>query len=381
MNKHVVHIGQNTGAKVLSKQQKQFNNLIKKIDKQRQTLDTIAQEFPRLHQRFESEITPLIRSYQSQRAELVRVFDHAFRSGNFRKRENDKLKHLIIEIGFELIDGHGFDDLKPIYDLYNDQPFDEEKAEMLAENQEMAREMFKNIMGIELDDEELDLENPENMMGAIHEKMQVLEAEAEERARKAEERRAKKPKTEKQLAKEAKKAEEAKNLSKSVKDVYMALVKAFHPDREPDETERNRKTAIMQEVTSAYENNDLLSLLQLQLKFEQIDQDHLDQMSEDRLKYYIKILKEQAMQLEDEIEERQETFRMTIGFQPFIDMNPVTIDYALTADARTLKNLVKDTKSDVAAFKNTDILRSFLKEFKIPKAQQMPNFFDFPDDF
>ncbi len=45
----------------------------------------------------------------------------------------------------------------------------------------------------------------------------------------------------------------------------------LHPDREPDEAERVRKTELMQRVNEAYSKKDLLQLVALQLEIEQID--------------------------------------------------------------------------------------------------------------
>ena len=61
---------------------------------------------------------------------------------------------------------------------------------------------------------------------------------------------------------------------------YLDLVKTFHPDRELDEAEKIRKTAIMQRVTDAYEKNDLLVLLELQLEFERIDAQSLNSIAQ-----------------------------------------------------------------------------------------------------
>jgi hypothetical protein len=47
------------------------------------------------------------------------------------------------------------------------------------------------------------------------------------------------------------------------------LVAALHPDREPDEQERKRKTELMQRVNTSYGKKYLLLLLELQLEIEQ----------------------------------------------------------------------------------------------------------------
>ena len=57
----------------------------------------------------------------------------------------------------------------------------------------------------------------------------------------------------------------------------------------------------MQRVNQAYDANDLLTLLGLQLEIEQIDAAHLSSISAERLAHYNQILSEQLTQLEAEL--------------------------------------------------------------------------------
>jgi len=51
-----------------------------------------------------------------------------------------------------------------------------------------------------------------------------------------------------------------------LREVYRALVRQLHPDREPDPERRLQKTALMQKVNEAYRNHDLPTLLDLQVE-------------------------------------------------------------------------------------------------------------------
>ncbi|MFT4510396.1 hypothetical protein [Caballeronia sp. 15711] len=75
----------------------------------------------------------------------------------------------------------------------------------------------------------------------------------------------------------------------------------MHPDREINPQERERKTALMQMANQAYRKNSLLQSMELQLALEQIDQSVINNIGEDRLKHYNKILKEQVGELDHEI--------------------------------------------------------------------------------
>ena len=78
-----------------------------------------------------------------------------------------------------------------------------------------------------------------------------------------------------------------------MREVYRKLASALNPDRESDPIERERKTALMQRVNQDYARNNLLELMELQLELEHIDQDALKNISQDRLKHYNAIMKEQ----------------------------------------------------------------------------------------
>ncbi|MDR6450169.1 hypothetical protein J2794_006309 [Paraburkholderia terricola] len=65
----------------------------------------------------------------------------------------------------------------------------------------------------------------------------------------------------------------------------------MHSDRETDPQDRDRNTALMQRANQANSKNSLLHLLELQLELENIDQSAINNIGEDRLKHYNKILK------------------------------------------------------------------------------------------
>ncbi len=83
--------------------------------------------------------------------------------------------------------------------------------------------------------------------------------------------------------------------------VYRKLASALHPDREPDHAERLRKTILMTRVNTANDNNDLLTLLRLQLEVEQINPETIAALATDQLRPYNKILNEQLRVLNSEL--------------------------------------------------------------------------------
>lgn len=359
---------------VLTPAQKEFNRLTKKIEMLRLKVKSIAAKTQYMHTVLQVELLPLVKKFDELRADMVRLLDNYLQNTNFNATEKKKIKHLIREQLFELIE-KGFDDLKPIYERYNNQSFEEAESDLDLVTSEMMRSMASMMFGIEIDPD-ADVSTPEKMQAYVDQK--ITEKEAAEQATKAakEERRRQKPLTEKQQAaekkrqeKEQKKQEEANKITKSVRDVYTDLVKAFHPDLEQDETEKARKTAIMKDITAAYEENDLLKLLQLQLQLERIDQAHLEGLAEDRLKLFNKVLRAQVNELQEQLYVEESALGTLIqrpsgGFSSFHQL-----EWMVQEDKKTVKRGIDDIETDLNNFQDLAKLRAWLKTYRIPPKQ------------
>jgi hypothetical protein len=127
---------------------------------------------------------------------------------------------------------------------------------------------------------------------------------------------------------------EAQQVTQSVREIYRKLASALHPDRQTDAAQREAHTALMQRVNQAYEAQDLLTLLELQLQIEQIDAGHMASASEAKVKHYNKVLGEQLAELKAEIESVEMTFRMEFGLHPGWGLNPAKLGLVLEQTRR-----------------------------------------------
>jgi hypothetical protein len=362
--------------KLLSPQQKEFNRLTQKIEQTREQIQQLDGLGQRLHQRAALEMTPLIEKHQSHRADTVRLLDRMFRNYSFNKTETKKLRHLILEMSFELADA-GFEDLKEIYNFHSpDLDFDLANAETEALNLSRMKEMARSMYDIEFD-EDADIDTVEKLQAYLAGKMAEREAEAAEEPVQASSRRAEKPKNAQQLKAEAKRAaqeekrkQEEKKISQSVREVYMDLVKAFHPDREPDEAEKIRKTAILQRVTAAYEANDLFALLQLQLELERIDDNHLDALADDKLRYFNKSLLSQLSELTDQLWEAERQLAQLANISHFGQFNPKQVEWEFEKNLRDIKKEIKRIKQDLELLRDPAVLKDWLRYYRIEAAEE-----------
>lgn len=318
-----IHITMQGERPVLSKAQKTFNRLIKKINGQKEQLSAWQAMIPLHQQQYASEFAPLLQRYNQHRADLVRLFDQAYEDKALSKTDRNKISHIICTVTAELLAEDDDETFKALYNKYSDTDFDMQTEQ---ENK-VIKSMMEGMLGIHLDDD-VDFSSKEDLMAQVDQQMKKKFAEEEARQEALEERRSKRKKSTRESTRETRREMEQQHVSQSLREVFRKLASALHPDREPDPLERERKTALMQKVNVAYGNKDLLQLLELQLEVEQIDQSALDRIPEDRLKHYNKVLTEQSAELQQELDAVEFSFKARFGFHP---------DDALSPDSSTLR--------------------------------------------
>ena len=350
----------------LSKAQKEFNRLTKRIAKLEKDVATFREAATQLRQRVQTEYRPLQHQHNAQRAALVRLFDRAYDTYKLSRTERSKIVDMIVNACFDLPQ-KGFPEVQPIIDKYAPPPTPAEDEALDAQTSELMKELFSQRFGIEFDPA-VDVSTQEKFQAYVDQKMAEQEAEYAEEERQQEERRAKRKKSPKQQAAEEKKQAEEKNITKAVRTLYMDLVKHLHPDREPDEAEKLRKTELLKQVTTAYEANELLTLLRLQLELQRIDQSHLENLAEDQLRYYNKLLKEQARELDEALYLEQVDLSRFTGKPYYYTTTPASMDYDYQLMKRSIEQKIKDITADVQAMEQDPAaLKAFLKAYKIPK--------------
>ena len=355
----------------LSKGQKTFNALIKQIEQGRAQLAAWEAVETPYKQKYATELMPLFKDSEELQIKMLRCLDNAFTQGNLSKAERRKLAALITDTTQELLLTRDDDEIKAIFNKHSDVDYDDAEAA----NQAELKSTLEDVFGFELDDD-LDLNSPESILE--HAQKKFLEQQAQEDvAHKAwQEQRAKRKKSPKQLAAEAREQVEEQQLRHSIREIYRKLASALHPDRESDPQERERKTALMQRVNQAYDKNNLLLLLQLQLELEQIDQAHINNVSEDRLKHYNKILREQLTELQHEIMRVEGGFMAQTMLDPFAAITPDSVLRNLDAEIISIKRAIRDLKRDLLAFGDIYKLKAWLKTWRQPRGRETVD--DFP---
>jgi hypothetical protein len=360
---------------VLTKLQKQFNNSIQKIDFLKSKIGYVKKEIDQIQVKITSEILPLEKKLIEVQVKEIIYLDALFQQKIFKKRDNDTLSEMIFERTTEFISRTESPELEDIFTRHNDGiSFEEANEEASKKASETLKESFSSIFGMKFDDD-ADLSDPEKFQEYIDQ--QIAANEAEHDARKAN-----KKKTAKQIEKEEKQRQEAKNLNKTSRQIYMELVKAFHPDREKDELEKERKTLLMHRITEANEKDNLFELLRLRLELLGTDFEH---SNDESLKYYVKLLKQQVAELEQEIAELT-SFGQSSFFGPSLyerfgsDQNQ-SLESKFKKEITNLKKIIKDEEKQAPFYKDSIQVKYLIDQHRQEQKSRNRRGFDINDVF
>ncbi|MCF0070661.1 hypothetical protein LZD49_09270 [Dyadobacter sp. CY261] len=337
----ILHIPESE--KPLNKKQKEFNLLSETIEALDRQIAELQEAYEEMARRMPTELDPLIREYQGYRADIVNLWDRAYEAEHFRKAYQTKLAYLITENAYDLIKNHDLTDLKPVFNKYSSVNIDV----LLEEEQAAETTRIKDPTFL------LEIVNETEPEKAFHE----LSA--------SEQHRIKAERREQRMDERIRETQQAKT-TKSVRSVYMELVKTFHPDREADEAEKLRKTETMQRIIRAYQDNNLLDLLKLQMELQQIDSASLENLNKNQLSYYNKILRQQIEELGSQKETLQKRISDVCGL-PYQHANSlVTVIAQFNANINEMKVEIKNIKNLFRHWLVPSQLKAYLKPFQIP---------------
>jgi hypothetical protein len=335
-----------SGATPLGKKQKRFNSLVKTASQLRESLRAWRDSDYQLA-RAGAAHDALIDQRRAAIRALVILFDGYAGDLVFTKIERKQLAAVVTDFARDLLSFSADAELKEIYNRHTRSDFDVERAEEQAEQSRAIQDVLEDH-GYEFDRQFDSLED--------------LEAAAAAQREERDHTRAGKKKSRKQIAAEERKTAAQLQAGKVLQEVYRQLVRALHPDHEQDPAERARKTALMQDVNVAYERADLLALLELQLRFEQLDSAQISGIAEDRLDHFIALLNEQVRQLRDELAAVEHHYRIQLDVFPPRKLPIAYVLACIREDTDTLAHDVARMQHDLKAFRDPASVKAWLRD-------------------
>lgn len=336
------------GAKAtVSPARKKFNTLVKTLEAERARLAAWQETLPLLHQ-LAMEFVPLAQAHDTAQKQLALLLDRAHGHKSMGKRNKDKLEGIICSIAFELLEQGDDAELAALLKKHGG---DDAQQELLDDN------MFADLKAL--------FGDPDAAYAEEEAARQAMEDPRQESGGAQRPHPSKPARPAKASARQLLQEQETAQLKLSVREIYRKLASALHPDREPDEAERVRKTGLMQRVNAAYKKEDLLSLLELQLEVEQIDQAGLDNLPDERIKQYNKVLQGQVTELERDNFAIERTVDMEFNLQSYRRPKPEQALRTLREELEQLRQLQAHDEQELASFQDIKTLKAWLNEVEL----------------
>lgn len=365
-----------------SKEQRQFQRLVTQIELKREQLKGWQAYSLRHNQRICNELEPLRTKLRAGQQQMVALIDELLTRPSEGRRlgrvQRGKLRALLLNLLEGLLEDSRDEALEAMHDRYSDVSHEQVRQSDMRRTQTFLNE----VMGLHID-EDHGASSTEELLQHAHRKLQERAAaeqgQAQERPHHPGARRSKANSTKAQ-AEQARREAAAKEVRQSLREVFRKLVSALHPDREPETEARQRKTLLMQRVNQAYEANDLLTLLGLQLEIEQIDAAKLSSVSRERLSHYNQILREQLTELDLELEHCIAPFRQSRSRSRGRSLTIADVEQELSAACAQLTMVIRELRADLVAFRDPVRLRHMLKHFELePEPDDLEDLEEFVD--
>lgn len=291
-------------------------------------------------------VHPLRATLKQVTRETVFLIDGLLHQKGWSRADQSALKDIACHTAEALLRTNPEDfEIRTIFDRHSSLSFQEMKQEEIEDLKQDAKE----YMGIDLDD--ADIESEEDLIERVYEHMKKDEAREHE------------PSAERRKSPGQQRAESSAQTAKQfLREIYRKLASAVHPDRETDAARRAEKTELMQQINRAYATNDLLTLLEAQLRLELIDPDHVSKISGKRLQQFNRLLSQQLEAAKEELRSLQDAFRMDHGMPHGHAINARDLHLLTQRRARELRAFINQQKRFLEVLANKSATRRWLKE-------------------
>jgi len=285
----------------LTKAQQTFNRLVESIQALRLKIERETRRLDDALAYYGEHLHPRLRRQTELRKGLVRALaafldDKRLKAksalSTLRQVIANQLQGILFEEG-SLSDA----DLRALFERVHGRGFEEVEREEMEEARQQIESVFSDL-GIEIDLSDI-------KPGMREETLAAKAAEMADRFRQSAEEKwqssSRPRKTQRQMEKEERQRQAEDLRKKTVATIYKQLARVLHPDLELDAARRGQKEVLMQELTVAYRNNDMHTLLRLEMEWIQREEGDIERLTDEKLAIYNQTLKEQVQNLEREL--------------------------------------------------------------------------------
>lgn len=357
----------------LTPAQQRFNALLARIEQLSGQIERLQAWSDRHRYAHIQALRESVQLAQAHRKSLLLFVHERLQTADFTERQQRMARGLVRGL-IDHLAASADPQVQALADLYVSEEDTLEAAQEQAEAAQRLRERIEEALGQPIE-KAGQYQTPEEMMQAGMRQWQ-RQQEADEQ-RKAAKRAARK--AQKQAQKKSEAAEKGEvppavlreaDAKSAIRTVFRQLASALHPDREPDEQERLRKTALMSEVNAAYEKNELSTLLRLQIQVTQVNPQNATRMADAQLIAMASLLKEQVAALEDDLDALQSRLSRELCVPVRADVDEAAMTQALQRIQADQRHNADSLAADLRRIQNDAELKRWLKEqWQLAKAQ------------
>lgn len=351
---HLAATGQNTAVtalqmngSALSPVQKRFNQLLAQTETLARKIEAFTLLSDQYRKDYASTLTPLENEKQDLMQQMVLWLDERLQRRGLTNTQKVTATDILCDLSSYLAI-KGDQAMRTLHDAYSDKSLVDIYKEETADLQSFMEAM----MGQKLD---VQAESPEDLLRAG---MAQFVAQAEAEHDQQTQRQAKRKKTAAQLKSEV----QEQDANSALRTIYRQLASALHPDRETDPQEQLRKTALMKEANTAYEQRNLLALLHLQLKADLVDQNQIANMAQDKLTALTALLKDRVAVLQTDLNMLQSKICMEFELPPYLTPSAASLKKYLAKSERKLRNTITTMRSDLQGVKDDAWFKRWLRD-------------------
>ena len=356
----------------LTPAQQRFNDLLARIEQLSGLIERLQAWSDRHRYAHIQALRESVQMAQAHRKSLLLFVHERLQTADFTDRQQRMARALVRGLIAHLATSAD-PQVQALVDVYVSEEDTQEAAEEQAEAAQRLRERIEEALGQPIE-KPSQYQTPEDMMQAgMRQWQRQQEADEQRKAAKRAARKAQKQAQKKSAAAEKGEVPPAllreADAKSAIRTVFRQLASALHPDREPDEPERLRKTALMSEVNAAYERNDLSTLLRLQLQVTQVKPGGVARMADAQLMAMASMLKEQVAALEDDLDQLQSRLSQELCVTVRADADESAMTQALQRIQADQRHSADSLEADLRRIQNDAEFKRWLKaQWQLAKA-------------
>jgi hypothetical protein len=352
----------------LTPAQQRFNDLLAQIERLSEQIERLEAWSDKHRYAHIQALRESVQLSQSHRKSLLLFVHERLQTADFTDRQQRMARGLVRGLMAHLTATHD-PHVQALVDLYVSEEDEQEAADDQAEAAQRLRERIEEALGQPLE-KPSQYQTPEEMMAAgMRQWQRQQQADEERKTAKRAARKAQKQSQKKSAAAEKGEVPAAQmrelDAKSAIRTIFRQLASALHPDREPDEQERLRKTGLMSEVNAAYEKNDLTTLLRLQMQVTQINPQNkagTARMADDKLIAMSLLLKEQVAALEDDLDQLENRLSRELCVPVRADADEAALSQSLQRIQADQRHSADSLAADLRRIQNDAELKRWLKE-------------------